>query len=130
MGNLLVEAHAFDHAESAYQRAEQIDPCSAELHLAWGVLHRKRGDWERAVASLRRATFLDDTLWPAWALLGGCLARLGAHAESRAALEQAAAARRSRPEPAWRSGMHRLFASDREIEIAPRSRGAAREEGG
>lgn len=109
MGNLFVEAHAFDRAEAAYRRAEELDPCSAELHLAWGVLHRKRGAFELAASSLRRAVFLDETLWPAWALLAGSLTRLGARAESAAALEQARRARRERPELRWRSHLDRLL---------------------
>lgn len=109
MGNLFVEAHAFERAEAAYRRAEALDPCSAELHLAWGVLHRKRCAFEHAASSLRRAVFLDESMWPAWALLAGSLARLGAHAESAAAIEQARRARRDRPELRWRSHLDRLL---------------------
>ncbi len=109
LGNLCIEAHAFDRAEAAYRRAEMLEPCSAELHLAWGVLHRKRGEHELALGSLRRAAFLDPSLWPAWALLAGVLARLGARAESAAAAEQARHARRERPRPAWRSHTGRLL---------------------
>ena len=119
MGNVFVEAHAFDRAESAYRRAETLEPCSAELHLAWGVLHRKRGDLERAVSALRRAVFLDETLWPAWSLLAGTLARLGADLESAAAAEQARRARRERPAPAWRSRTDRLLLE----QLAPEIRG-------
>lgn len=109
MGNLCVDAHAFDRAEAAYRRAEMLDPCSAELHLAWGVFHRKRGDIERAAAALRRAAFLDETLWPAWALLAGTLARLGADRESAVALQQARRARHDRPALEWRSHTGRLL---------------------
>lgn len=109
MGNLFVEARAFDRAEAAYRRAEALDPCSAELHVAWGVLHRKRGQPEEAVAALRRAVFLDETMWPAWALLAGSLARLGAEAQSAGALAEAQRARRDRPELRWRSRLDRLL---------------------
>lgn len=117
LGNLCVEAHAFDQAETAYRRAEDLDPCSPELHLAWGVLHRKRGDLERAAASLRRAVFLDETLWPAWALLAGALARLGARSESLRAAEQARLARLERPWPAWRSHTGRLLLEQLDSEL-------------
>ena len=117
LGSLFVEAHELERAEAAYRRAERLEPCSPELHLAWGVLHRKRGAMELAASALRRAVFLDESLWPAWALLAGSLARLGAHAESAAALEQARRARRERPALRWRSRLDRLLPLE-ELELA------------
>lgn len=114
-GHLLVGACAFDRAEQVYRRASELDPCSAELHLAWGMLHRKRGDWERAVSSLRQTIFLDPGVWQAWALLAGCLARLGRLTESQRALHQARAARRARPATPWRSLMDGLLTPDDEL---------------
>ncbi len=122
VGNLFVEAHAFDRAEAAYRRAEALEPCSAELQLALGVLHRKRGDLDRAASALRRAVFLDETMWPAWTLLGGTLARLGAHVESAAAFEQAERARRERPDASWRSRLERLLPRE-ELRRAETARG-------
>jgi hypothetical protein len=72
---------------------------------------------ELAASALRRAVFLDESLWPAWALLAGSLARLGAHAESAAALEQARRARRERPALRWRSRLDRLLPLE-ELELA------------
>ncbi len=125
VGNLCVEAHAFDRAEAAYRRAETLDPCSAELHVAWGVLHRKRGDLERAMAALRRAVFLDETSWPAWALLAGVLARLGSHTQSALAAEQARSARRERPALEWRSHTGRLLLDQLGAELDGQQRSGA-----
>jgi chemotaxis protein methyltransferase CheR len=112
LGHLLVETHSFERAEAAYARAAAVEPDAPELHVALGVLHRKRGQWERAAAALRRAVFLDETLWPAWALLAGCLARLDEMAASAVARERGARARRLRPRIAWRSCMERILPLD------------------
>ena len=114
-GHACVRAHDFDAAERLYGRAAELDPCSFELHLSLGVLYRKRGDWERASSALRRSIFLEPGVWHAWALLSGCLARLGLSIESRRALEEALRLHRSRPEVAWRSSLERLLPPQDEL---------------
>lgn len=103
LGNLFVETHAFEDAARAYQRAEDLEPCCPELHFLWGTLHRKRGEWALATASLRRALFHDPHFWPARFLLSGVWARTGEAERARHALEETLRSLDERPVVAWRS---------------------------
>jgi chemotaxis protein methyltransferase CheR len=103
LGNLFVEAHAFDEALAAYVRAEELEPCCPELHFLRGTLHRKQGEWGAAASSLRRALFHDPQFWPARFLLAGVWDRTGEGDRARRALEETLVALDARPVLPWRS---------------------------
>ena len=116
LGNLALHANDLSRAAADYARAEHLAPTSFELHFLWGTLHRRLGAWEQAVASLRRALFLDPDLWPAWFLLAGALERAGRPVEAGWARRETALALERRGQVAWVS-----FVDDLEGVACPRA---------
>jgi chemotaxis protein methyltransferase CheR len=76
LGNLHLQAHAFEEALAAYREAQDRAPLLAEIHHLMGVVYRKLNDLERASHALRQALFLQPGFWCASFLLAGVHSRL------------------------------------------------------
>lgn len=88
-GSAAVRSRHFERALGLYHRAEAMAPDRPETHYLLGVAHRKNGDHTAALASLRRATYLDPTLWRAFVLLADEWRRKGHPDRAEAAQRQA-----------------------------------------
>lgn len=64
-------------ALEACAQAQQHHPLHPEVHYLEGVVRRKVGELDRAIAALRRALFLEPIWWPAAVLLAGAFERSG-----------------------------------------------------
>jgi tetratricopeptide (TPR) repeat protein len=59
-GSMLVGLGHYDEAEPFLKEAIANDPGFARAHLKYGVLHERRGDFEKALSELQRAAALDS----------------------------------------------------------------------
>lgn len=88
--NALPAEEAFQKAESAAQRALEIDPALAEAHVSLGTVsalyHRR---WDEAIAYFKRAIELNPQYAEAHARLGLHLTTMGNFDEGLAALKEA-----------------------------------------
>jgi tetratricopeptide (TPR) repeat protein len=84
--------HRLDRLErgaDAAEKAVALAPNSARAHLAMGLLHMLRGDFERAALTNETAIALDRNLAQAHNNLGNSLVHLGKGREAILSLEQA-----------------------------------------
>jgi tetratricopeptide (TPR) repeat protein len=88
---MLAEAAAgrLDRALAIGEEGAQLHPHAAPVHLHLGTVHERRGDWDRAEASYRRATEEDGELPQAEKSLGDALYRRGAYDEAAEAYRRA-----------------------------------------
>jgi len=50
-----------DEAELAFQEALKIDPNTINIYNSLGIIYRKRGDYEKAIAQYQRALKIDPS---------------------------------------------------------------------
>jgi len=86
------------------QRASTALPNSARAHLAHAYVLRRMGDWESALAAIRRATELDPRVTLHFADIGSTLARLRRFEEAAQAFAAALAGDPDNPAILWQSG--------------------------
>jgi tetratricopeptide (TPR) repeat protein len=88
---MLAEAAAgrLERAVALGEEGAGLHPHAAPVHLHLGVVHERRGDWERAEAAYRRATEEDGELPQAEKSLGDALYRRGAYDEAADAYRRA-----------------------------------------
>jgi tetratricopeptide (TPR) repeat protein len=59
LGNAYEDSDRIDEAQSAYDRALEINPHRFEAITGTGILHRKRGEYEQAMKAYQRALAID-----------------------------------------------------------------------
>lgn len=77
LGHMYLREHRFAEAQAEYEAALEVDDCVAEAHFFLGLVLRKTRQSEAAIASFRRAVFLEPEFWSATFLLGTTAQRLG-----------------------------------------------------
>jgi tetratricopeptide (TPR) repeat protein len=76
-GRLLCIQGRFGEAESAFRRAQQLDPLAAGIVSGIGLNHHMAGNYDRAIAEFRNAIQLDPKFAPAHFNLGATWAEKG-----------------------------------------------------
>lgn len=93
LGKALYELKQFEGAIKTLEKAKQIKPLAAHIHLYLGMAHDSVGELEKAVESLKLAVSLvvspiaDFDKWHA--RIGGCYLRLGLFAEAEISFSKA-----------------------------------------
>ncbi|MEN9581918.1 MAG: hypothetical protein RJA70_4927 [Pseudomonadota bacterium] len=77
LGHMYLREHRFLEAQAQYEAALECDDSVAEAHFFLGLVLRKTRQTEAAVASFRRAVFLEPGFWSATFLLGTTARRVG-----------------------------------------------------
>jgi Flp pilus assembly protein TadD len=90
LGMALLAARRLDQALTAFGRARDLDPRSAQAHCGLGLVYQQQGRWWEAAEAFRRTEQLapDSPVGPM--NLGVALGTLGEHQEARKALVRAA----------------------------------------
>ncbi|MGE0435307.1 MAG: CheR family methyltransferase, partial [Planctomycetota bacterium] len=65
LGNAMLEVGDTEGALDLYNRAQNLDPLSPEVHFLVGLVHKKMGARWPAIQAFRRALFLEPGFWPA-----------------------------------------------------------------
>lgn len=97
MGDRFASQGRFDNATLAFQRAVEVRPSSARLHLSLANAQRDMGDLREAVVSYRRSLSLDPRSAIAWVNYGNALGAMG---DTAAAMDAYGRARRLGPNDA------------------------------
>ena len=77
LANALTGTKDLSRAEEEYSKALDTDPFLSETHFFLGMLHRKTGNYEQSIKSMKNALFLDKALWLASFYLAGMLSKIG-----------------------------------------------------
>lgn len=97
-GHAALREHRFDEAAQAYRDVVEVEPLRVDAHLATALMHRKSGELDAALRSLRRVEFLDSENWLGLYLMAGVCDRLGRpEASLKAARAALALVRRDAP---------------------------------
>lgn len=81
----------YERALAAFARARQLQPNNADIYWAIGIVQRRQGRWEDAVASHRRKLELDPRDYPQVLDLAFTLAAMRRFDDARELVERAAA---------------------------------------
>ena len=94
MGDRFASQGRFDNATMAFQRAVEVRPSSARLHLSLANAQRDMGDLQEAAVSYRRSLSLDPRSAIAWVNYGNALGAMG---DTSTAMDAYGRARRLAP---------------------------------